>query len=62
MMLCLSDVMKAKTVRLNADGGRVGTDEEEERLTGCDKLLLLYTEEANDLARGMAPLSIWSKK
>ena len=52
MMLCLADLMKKSSIRLNTDGIAIGTPEEEARLTGCDKLLLLYCQEANELARG----------
>ena len=62
MMLCVSDIMKSNTIRVNAAGSRIGSLEEEDRLTGCDKLLLLYDEEADELARGIYTYPIIAQK
>ena len=52
MMLCLHDIFKGDIVRVDKNGNKVNAQFDDEHLTGCDQILLLYRDEARQLAKG----------
>ena len=55
MMLCLVDLFKGddgNVIRVDKVGNEIRSEAGDECLTSCDKLLLIYREEARTLAKG----------